>query len=159
MGEIQSIIFNEVIVNYLSLGVKTVFRFIILVVFAFMASPANAELMLFGGEGHKVFLGCVSCHPRSAESICNEYGRYGSEYNSESIWNAYATYGNEYLSTSPWNKYTSTNTVPVLVDGKGSFYGYFTINVYRSNAVNFAETLSKMFDNAQRKLPIVRNLL
>ncbi|MFT0547852.1 hypothetical protein ACMHYO_16175 [Allopusillimonas ginsengisoli] len=123
-----------------------------------VASLAHAELMLFGGKGHDVFLGCVDCSPYSSNSICNESGQYGSEYR-DTIWNAYREYGSEYRDTSPWNPYTSSKNVPILVNKKGDFFGYFTINEFRSDAVNFANSLKKMFENANGDLPVVRNLL
>ena len=98
------------------------------------SSSVFAGLLLFGGSGHDVFLGCYDCSKYDSASICNRYGTYGSKYNSKSIWNRYGTYGSKYSSSSPWNKYSSSNDVPVLVDRSGNFYGYLTINCYRSNA-------------------------
>jgi len=123
-----------------------------------VASSAHAELLLFGGKGHDVFLGCVDCSPYNSGSICNQYGQYGSEYQ-DNIWNAYGEYGSEYRDTSPWNQYTTSKNVPVLVNKKGDFFGYFTINEHRSDAVNFADSMKKMFDNANGDLSVVRNFL
>lgn len=127
-------------------------------VFFMMMSSANAELLLFGGKGHDVFLGCVDCSPYDSDSICNEYGQYGSEYR-DSIWNEYRDYGSEYRDTSPWNEYTMSKNVPVMVNKKGDFFGYFTINKYRSDAVSFAGSMKKIVENANGDLTIVRNLL
>ena len=88
------------------------------------------ELLLFGGQNHDKFLGCLNCSKYDSSSIWNKYGNYGSEYSSYSIWNRYGTYGSEYSSESPWNKYTSDS--PVIVDRAGNFYGYFTSNKYHS---------------------------
>ncbi len=87
-----------------------------------------AALLLFGGEDHKTFLGCLNCVDTSEVSVCNEYGKYGSEYNSLSIWNEYGTYGSEYNSYSPWNEYS--NDAPIIVDKDGHSYGYFSANSY-----------------------------
>tara|TARA_R110002049_G_scaffold83103_2_gene211225 strand:+ start:3179 stop:3532 length:354 start_codon:yes stop_codon:yes gene_type:complete len=86
--------------------------------------------MLFGGDNHKEYLGCLNCSEYSSESVWNEYSQYGNEYNSNSIWNEYGTYGNEYGQYCPWNEYASDP--PVIVDEKGNFYGYFTANEYHS---------------------------
>lgn len=71
------------------------------------------------GKDHDVYLGKLNA----------------SEYDSESIWNEYGTYGSEYSSCSPFNAYATYP--PVLVDSKGNFYGYFTINKYSDNRANF----------------------
>ncbi len=116
----------------------------------------SQELLLFGGSGHDVFLGCLNCGEYASESICNEYGTYGSEYSVNSIFNEYSMYGNTYSLSSPWNTYSTSDAVPVVVDRDGNFYGYFTINTYRHNAVEFADTLGRLFDSANGNLKIVR---
>ena len=93
-----------------------------------VAQTGNPALLLFGGQDHKTFLGCLNCAAQSQESICNDYGTFGGKYNADSIWNKYGTYGSQYNSDSPWNKYSSPNVV--VVDQEGGFYGYFTINKY-----------------------------
>lgn len=73
------------------------------------AAPAY---LLFGGDNHDKFLGCLNCSKHDNSSIWNKYGTYGSKYNSE----------------SPWNKYSTSG--PVIVDNEGNFYGKFTTNKY-----------------------------
>lgn len=123
-----------------------------------LATPASAELLLFGGRGHDVFLGCLDCSNYDSDSVCNEYGK-GSEYASAGLFNEYGSFGSEYSSTSPWNEYASGTDVPVLVDRDGGFYGYFTINRYRSDAVGFAGDLADVFESADGDLEIVREAL
>ncbi|SMC53797.1 hypothetical protein [Cellulophaga tyrosinoxydans] len=98
------------------------------------------KLHLYGGNNHEVYLGCLNCTNYESDSIWNEYGTYGSSYNSKSIWNEYGTYGNEYNSYSPWNSYS--NDPPVVVDKAGNFYGYFTLNEYKSNRADFRLALT-----------------
>jgi len=86
-------------------------------------SPA---LLLFGGHGHDVFLGCLNCSPFDRGSVCNEFGNHGSPFARESIWNEFGSYGSAFSSTSPWNEFASDP--PVIVDREGNFYGYFTAN-------------------------------
>ena len=105
---------------------------------AYTPSPSNYdtapqqiqsdELLLFAGQNHDVFLGCLNCSKYDSSSIWNKYGSYGSKYSSDSIWNKYGTYGSKYSSESPWNKYSSD--APVIVDRAGNFYGYFSANKY-----------------------------
>jgi hypothetical protein len=47
----------------------------------------------------------------------------------------------------------------VLVNREGTFFGYFTINKYRSDAVPFAASLKEIFEAAQGDLEVVRNLI
>ncbi|HKB89655.1 MAG TPA: hypothetical protein VKC60_03945 [Opitutaceae bacterium] len=90
-------------------------------------TATSSALLLFGGQGHHVFLGCVNCNAYDSNSVHNEYGTYGSKYSGLSIWNPYGVYGSRYSDDSPWNEYASNP--PVVVDNAGNFYGYFTVNV------------------------------
>lgn len=40
---------------------------------------------LYGGKDHDVYLGCLNCSSYNSDSIWNQYGTYGSSYNSKSI--------------------------------------------------------------------------
>jgi hypothetical protein len=114
------------------------------------------DLLFFGGSGHDEFLGCLTCSEYDSNSVCNGYGTYGNEYSSSGMWNEYSGFGNEYSSDSPWNEYSSSNSIPVLVDREGNFYGYFTINQYRSDAVEFASEMNDWFDEFDGNLEKVR---
>ncbi|WP_229296996.1 hypothetical protein [Herbaspirillum sp. CAH-3] len=94
-----------------------------------VAASQTPALLLFGGHSHDKFLGCLNCSEHDNGSVCNEYGSYGSGYNSDSIWNSYGQYGSSYSSLSPWNSYASDP--PVIVDRNGRFYGYLTANASR----------------------------
>ena len=107
----------------------------------------SKDLLVFGGSDHDEFLGCITCSEYDSSSICNEYGTYGNEYSSDGMFNEYSGYGNEYSGDSPWNEYSTSNSVPVVVDRDGGFYGYFTINEYRSDAFDHADTLNQIFNN------------
>lgn len=89
------------------------------------AQSAPKALFLFGGAAHKTFLGCLNCVVTSESSVCNAYGKFGSAYG-DSIWNEFGTYGSEYNSLSPWNEYSSE--APIIVDSDGRSYGYFSTN-------------------------------
>jgi len=94
-------------------------------------SPTEVKLLVFGGPGHKTYLGCLSCSSYSSESLFNSYGIYGSQYSSTSVLNAYSDYGSPYGGYSACNPYASDP--PVIVDGAGKYYGRLTVSFYRSD--------------------------
>ena len=112
--------------------------------------------MLYGGADHKEYLGFLDCNEFSSDSIYNGFRKYGNEFSSSGIFNEFSGYGNEFSSKSPWNEFPSSNEVPILVDHNRKFYGYFTINDNRSNAVSFANTLYKTFKDRKGNLEEVR---
>lgn len=113
---------------------KRILFFIVCCIFS-MHCIFSQTLYIYGGEEHDVFLGKLNASKYDSKSIWNEYGTYGSEYNANSIWNEYGTYGSAYSSYSPFNSYASYP--PVIVDEEGNFYGYFTVNKYKSKRANF----------------------
>jgi hypothetical protein len=88
------------------------------------AQRSPALLLYGGGTSHRTFYGCLNCSKYDSESVCNQYGDFGSRYSDLSIWNRYGDVGSKYSSNSPWNKFASTP--PAIVDKDGNFYGYFT---------------------------------
>lgn len=120
------------------------------------AAPLQAKLMLFGGSEHDDYIGCLDCSKFSSDAICNEFGSMGSKFSSNSIFKNFGKYGNHFSSKSPWNQFTSSNDVPVLVDESGNFYGYFTINQFRSKAVSFASDLKALYESVDGDLDLVR---
>jgi len=118
-----------------------------IVILALFTLYANAqELHIYGGKSHDVYLGCLNCNSINSNSIWNSYGTYGSKYNSKSIWNSYGTYGSTYSDFSPFNTYA--NYPPVIVDKQGNFYGYLTVNKYKTNRAEFelALVICKYYD-------------
>jgi len=113
---------------------KRILFFIVCCIFS-MHCIFSQTLYIYGGEDHDVFLGKLNASKYDSKSIWNEYGTYGSEYNTNSIWNEYGTYGSAYSLYSPFNSYASYP--PVIVDEEGNFYGYFTVNKYKSKRANF----------------------
>ena len=97
---------------------KRILFFIVCCIFS-MHCIFSQTLYIYGGEDHDVFLGKLNA----------------SKYDSKSIWNEYGTYGSAYSSYSPFNSYASYP--PVIVDEEGNFYGYFTVNKYKSKRANF----------------------
>jgi hypothetical protein len=97
---------------------------------------ASTPLLLFGGEGHRTFLGCLNCSEYASDSVMNKYGQHGSAYATDSIFNRYGTFGSAYSASSPCNPYASDP--PVIVDASGSFYGRLTINAYAPERTRIA---------------------
>jgi len=93
--------------------------------------------MVFGGPGHKTYLGCLSCSSYSSESLFNSYGNYGSPYSATSILNAYSEYGSSYGAYSACNPYASDP--PVIVNSGGKYYGRLTVSSSRSDGPPTAE--------------------
>ena len=125
----------------------------------FASRTISQKQFLIGDQRHNTTLRCLNCGNYDSESICNKYGNYGSQYSSSSIFNNYSEYGSKFSTNSPWNKYSTSDSVPVLVDEYGNFYGYFTINNYRGNAVNFSRELKELFDRVNGDLEIIQKIL
>jgi hypothetical protein len=89
---------------------------------------ATAKLMLFGGQDHQTYLGCLNSSEFASDSIFNEFGRNGSEFSSTSIWNQFGKYGSEFSTYSPWNEFALDP--PVIVNQNGNFFGRFTVNKF-----------------------------
>ncbi len=101
------------------------------------ASNGGRKLMLFGGQGHKTYLGCINCSDYASDSVFNKYGKFGSAYG-ESIFNKFGDFGSMYSMYSACNPYASDP--PVIVDDAGNFYGRLTVNNYNGQ-VTRDETL------------------
>lgn len=103
--------------------------------------PAQTvDYYLYGGIDYATFLGCLSCSKYDSDSVCNNYGTYGSSYSTYSIWNEYGTYGSPYNLYSPWNSYSISG--PLIMGSDGSLYGYFTTNSFKSGRTQIPPLLS-----------------
>ena len=92
------------------------------------AAPQATKLMIFGGENHKTYLGCLNCSEYEPDSVKNKFGENGSPYSSSSIWNHYSDYGSQYTSGGACNSYATDP--PVIVDQNGKYYGRLSLNRY-----------------------------
>ena len=90
------------------------------------AVAAPEGLLVFGGEHHKTFLGCLSCPETDLNSLFNRFGTYGSRYAANSILNRFGPFGSKFAPYSPCNVYSTTP--PVIVDDDGEDYGELTLN-------------------------------
>lgn len=93
--------------------------------------PTVVQGLLFGGFNNSVYLGCLTCNRFDLESVCNQFGTYGSEFALNGIWNQFGTYGSQFNSYSPWNQFSTSG--PSIIGTDGQFYGYFTTNRFQFN--------------------------
>ncbi len=84
------------------------------------------KLMLFGGEGHDVYLGCLSCNFTHRESIFNVTGPFGATTGNATLMNRDGPFGRDFGPYSPCSPYAQWP--PVMVDQTGKFWGYLTIS-------------------------------
>jgi hypothetical protein len=94
------------------------------------AARQATKLMVFGGENHKTYLGCLNCSEYEPDSVNNKFGENGSPYSSSSIWNHYGDYGSLYSSEGACNSYA--DDPPVIVDQNGKYYGRLSLNTSHS---------------------------
>lgn len=88
-----------------------------------------SSYFVYGGPGHNVFLGCLTCDAYATNSIRNPDGPHGASYASTSVRNHDSPYGDSYSDTSACNK--TAGNPPVIVDARGRYYGRLTLNPYR----------------------------
>ena len=85
------------------------------------------------------YLGCYAvnnagCNNFSLDSVCNEFGTYGSEFNANSIWNEFGTFGSIFSSSSPWNQFANAPNTPYLYNYNYSYnYGAFSVNAFNAD--------------------------
>lgn len=102
---------------------------------ALLALPASAaakDILIFGGDGHKEFLGCLSCSKMSGDSVFNEFSKHGWS-NGFGTWSEFGKFGSEFGNFSACNEFASDP--PVLVDADGNFYGRLTISEVKSGSI------------------------
>jgi len=111
---------------------------------AIQPSPAPERLLLYGGEGHREYLGCVTCPEDERDSIFNEFGTYGSFYGSHSVSNPYAPYGSRYTKYGVCNP--DASEPPVVVDASGKIRGRLTMNTRHPEVIKDAHLLEWLAD-------------
>lgn len=97
---------------------------ILIVLFAIWAAPLAAD----------EYLGQLSANCLDAESTCNPYGEYGSEYSSDSINNPYGRYGSPYSNESATNPYATD--APKLYDSQGNYRGKLSSNPFDPESIS-----------------------
>lgn len=121
---------------------KGLFRRLAAVAFlALIAQTLASDLLIFGGRGHKEFLGCLSCSEYNSDSVWNKYSHYGF-LNDFGVWNPFGDYASPYSSYSMCNRYATDP--PVIVDDDGNFYGRLSVNPYVPGSVCSAGGAEKL---------------
>jgi hypothetical protein len=92
-----------------------------------LATPVRYEV--WGGPNRTLFLGCWSCNEFAAESVFNQFGRYGSRFSQTSLWNHFSQYGSEFNTNSACNQF-ATNP-PILLNTSTNRYTELTLNQFR----------------------------
>jgi hypothetical protein len=114
-----------------------------LVAFAVTTSSAQADhpLYIFGGDGHKDFLGCLNCGETHPKSVWNEMSQFGFK-NNFGVWNPFGQYLNPFSSYSMCNEFASDP--PVIVDDQGNAYGRMSLNQFAPGSVCSATGSEKL---------------
>jgi hypothetical protein len=92
----------------------------------------SKDVLIFGGDNNKEFLGCLSCNEMAGNSVWNDMSTYGWR-NGFGKWNPFGQYKNPYSSYSACNEFTQNS--PVLVDREGNFYGRLTTNEFVNKSI------------------------
>ena len=91
---------------------------------------AESPLLIYGSSGNNtrgvVYLGCINCDKFDNDALANEFGNFGSQFSSTSIYNNFGNWGSQFSNVSACNP--GAVNPPVVVDGKGTLYGYLTLN-------------------------------
>jgi len=105
---------------------------LVFVAFFYSQIAAGEDVLIFGGDNAKEYLGCLSCNEFSSDSVFNEFSRYGWQ-NGFATWNPFGKFKNPFSSDSACNEFASNP--PKLVDRKGNFYGFLTINEMKTSSI------------------------
>jgi hypothetical protein len=95
--------------------------------------PASAQtsqattykLLIFGGDNHEVYLGCL-CEGQESDSIFNLTGEYGSDLSENSMRNKFGPYGSNSADTSACSP--NATHPPSVVASDGKSLGLLTLN-------------------------------
>jgi hypothetical protein len=102
------------------------------------------DLMVFGGEIHDAFLGCL-CDASRPDSLFNRLGEHGSDLSPMSIRNKFSPYGSNTDDTSACSE--TAKHPPLVVTSDGKSLGLLTINASlkrRITAPAVTDWLSRM---------------
>jgi hypothetical protein len=80
-------------------------------------------MLVFGGEDHKTYLGCLSCPKGEADSVLKPGGDHGPP--NQGIWDkaGFGSLGSQYSACSVF-----ASDPPVIVDEDGTYLGRLTLN-------------------------------
>ena len=97
--------------------------------------PVDArKILLFGGKGHKAYLGCVVCD--TEDSVFNdrgEFGKNGISLSGATLWGTLSEYRSMFSEFSACNRIAGDP--PVVVYSDGEYVGRLTLNLARADAI------------------------
>jgi hypothetical protein len=93
---------------------------------------ADTVLYVFGGDGHKTFLGCLSCDSSHAKSVWNELSYFGFR-NGLGVWNEFSEFVSASSTHSMCNEFATDP--PVIVDDQGKVQGRVSINEFAPGSI------------------------
>ncbi len=102
---------------------KRFIRALIVSIVALLPSAAMAQVTIMGYDN--TFLGVVDNNAYNNDSICNQFGNYGSEF-ADTIFNKFGTYGGEHSPNGAYNP--NAQKPPILIDESGNFVGFVSKN-------------------------------
>lgn len=106
-----------------------------------VSQAQQKAILLFGGDGHKDFLGCLSCSEYDKDSVWNEFSKHGWG-NDFGTWNDFGKFASEF------SKYSACNDLatdpPVIVDRSGAYYGRLSISDSRSDSVCASDSTERI---------------
>jgi len=88
------------------------------------------------------YLGEISSNKYDSDSICDQYGTYGSKYSYKSIFNNYSKYGNNYSSYSAYNSFAYSP--PIIYDTGNNPVYYLTKNDIKIPAIDPDELVNSL---------------
>jgi hypothetical protein len=85
--------------------------------------PTQTVSLIFGGEDHKTYLGCLSCPKSAGDSVLTPGGVHGPP--NEGIWDkaGFGSRGSQYIACSVY-----ASDPPVIVDEDGTYLGRLSLN-------------------------------
>ena len=102
------------------------------------ANAADTKIMIFGGKGHDVYLGCLNCPESASDSIFNSSGKFGrcSGIYDDNLFcrGIYKEYGGKGLYKDQSACGSNASDPPVIVDENGGYYGRLSLGgIYGHN--------------------------
>ena len=94
-------------------------------------SEIDGKATLLADDG--TYLGILSSNAFASDSVCNEFGTFGSAFSGKSVRNEFGKYGSEFSSLSAYNPFTSK---PPAIIYDRRVIGYLTKNEFKSGAVD-----------------------
>jgi hypothetical protein len=107
------------------------------------------KLMVFGGDGHKTYLGCLSCPGSAYDSVFNPESPFGScrsQFDSLYCRGTMSLFGPS-ASLYPYSACAMFSAdPPVLVDGSGRYYGRLSVGNGLGHAESVCALLGRFSD-------------